>query len=578
MEAIAQLQQWLRDSAVDGFLLPHTDHHLNEYVPPAGERVRFLTNFTGSTSLFLLTQNRAVLFVDGRYTLQAKNEVCAPIEVLPWTIDSIKEVMHGLGEKPKIVYDSWLLSVHTREFWLQHLDLELQSLDVNPVDQHWMNRPLWPQHPAWVLEETYAGESSQSKIKRLQDWLKEHEASGTFLSDLMSIAWLMNVRGNDLAHTPVAFAWAYIPAEGQATLFLNSFTQDSAAVLQHVNLRPYEQFRNYLETLPKQSFVLDPEYTPQAVMDIINDKHDVSLVSHFCILEKAKKNAVEIAGFRQAHLCDGVAVCEAFAELEEQWQNHKKISEYDFGERLTYYRNQQPLNIGISFDPIVGFAANGAIVHYRPDANKCADIAGEGLLLVDSGGQYLCGTTDITRTLVFGAAPSEVKRDFTNVLKGHIAVAQARFPAHASNIGIALDSWARRALWQDGCDYSHGTGHGVGHCLNVHEGPYSLSPRASKLPLPLGCVLSNEPGLYREGKYGIRIESMVVVKASGCDGFYELETLTCVPIDTRLVDKTILTEDERSWLNRYHKWVYEQLYTRLSSRAQAWLTTAKQAI
>lgn len=578
MQPIAKLQQWLVDQALDGFLLTHTDHHLNEYVPPAGERVRFLTGFRGSTSLFLLTQNRALLFVDGRYTLQARQEVAGGIEVCSWTLEELKNQIQALGSSPKIAYDAWLVSVQTRNLWKQNLDVELMSLDVNPVDHMWQERPEWPENPAWSLDNHYAGEAAQSKLSRLQEWLQIQDLEGTFLSDLMSIAWLMNLRGHDLQHTPVASAWAFIPAVGKATLFLKNYDEPLRSSLNHVNIQAYENFRGFLEGLSPQRLLLDPEYTPQAVFDLLQDRHDITLAPHFCIDEKARKNAVEIAGFRQAHLYDGIAVCEAFAELEELWSQGIFLTEYEFGDMLTDYRRKQPQNLGTSFDPIVGFRHNGAIVHYHAQEGTCLRIAEDGLLLVDSGGQYLCGTTDITRTIALGEPSTQAKQDYTCVLKGHIAIAQARFPKNASQVGVVLDGYARKALWEKGLDYSHGTGHGVGHCLNVHEGPYSLSPRASRLPLPLGSVLSNEPGVYREGQYGIRIESLVVVIESSLQGFYEFETLTCVPLDTNLIHAEALSTDERRWLNDYHQSVYDRLHAHVSVRGKAWLQKATRAI
>lgn len=579
MTALKRLQEWLcQQSLCDGLLVPQSDPHLSEYVPPPAERIRFLTGFTGSAGMLMVGKKEAALFVDGRYELQAPQEVCEGVNVVPWTMENMKAFCCKLSlAQPVLGYDPWTISVANYQTYEEQLNVEFHVLNQNPVDEVWIDKPQWSYNSLWFLDEMYTGESLHAKVSRLQDWLKAKNVTGTFLSDLTNIAWLFNIRGSDLECTPVGFAWAYIPAEGSPTLFINQPIDGWSATLHYVDICAYDDVYTFLETIKGETILLDPDFTPFAVFHKLHQNNRIFEGQHFCSQEKAMKNATEIEGFHRAHFYDALAMCEAFSKLEHAWLTHQKITEYEFGELLTQERTKQPENIGISFPPIVGFCGNGAIIHYRPLEKQSKIIKGNGLLLVDSGGQYRWGTTDVTRTIAFGQPTNQQKHHYTLVLKAHIAVAQAIFP-EKSNAGSFVDSWARRELWKEGLDYAHGTGHGVGHCSNVHEGPYGLSPRARAVPIPVGCVLSNEPGFYVPQEYGIRIESLMFVKAHPKKGFQCFETLTLMPMDLNLIEKDLLTEGEVAWLNHYHGLVAQKLKNHLSPLARQWLEANTKAI
>lgn len=572
------LQNWLKGSGYDAFILNCSDHHLNEYVSSAGKGLAWLSGFQGSTGLAIIFQDKALLFVDGRYVLQAKNEVNKGFEVTDWTLTNIKEKLNALGKCPRVAYDAWTFShqfIHTLE---QQLGFDLLPLEQSPIDLLWKDRPAWPDHEPWILDKKYTGLSYQEKLQNLQRWLQNKNIESTLLTDLPCIAWLFNLRGSDLKHTPVSSAWSYIPAQKSPVLFLKKTLLSFQQAFPYIKILPYDDFASFIQTLSPQVITIDPEITPQAVYSLLLKKrHTVQLETHFCIQNKAIKNKTEIEGFRQAHLYDGIAMCEALARITEACVQNKTMTEHEVGQWLSSERLKQKDCIGLSFSPIVGFRENGAVIHYHPSETSSKIIQGDGLLLIDSGGQYKTGTTDVTRTIALGNPTEDQKNHYTLVLKGHIAVAKAVFSQNAP-AGIILDGFARQFLWQKGCDFAHGTGHGVGHCLNVHEGPYNLSPRARPTPIPARCVLSNEPGYYHEGHYGIRIESLVVVQQHITQNFLSLETLTLVPIDTTLIQRDWLTAEEISWLNQYHQKVSETIYPYLSAQGQVWLREATQPL
>jgi Xaa-Pro aminopeptidase len=585
-DRLRALREQLKADQLDGFVVPLTDEHMSEYVGSYAQRLAWLTGFEGSAGSAVVLPQEAAIFVDGRYTLQVRSQVDAN----HWSYQSVPEtsVADWLKEHaPKggrIGYDPWL---HSRD-WVKKASeslasrgAELVAVEQNPIDKVWADRPEASKAHLAVQPEKYTGRSSADKRQEIADWLTAQGADAAVLSALDSIAWAFNVRGQDVSRTPVALAFALVRSDGTADLFINP-EKISAEVRQHlgngVRLHDRNVFEAALGELKGQTVAVDPERAVAAIFEAL-DKAGAKIipVRDPTILPKAIKNAVEIAGQKSAQYRDGAAIARFLRWVEEEAPKGN-VDELRASDHLEALRREDPELRDLSFDSISGAGPNGAIVHYRSSEKTNRKLEMNSIYLIDSGGQYLDGTTDITRTVVIGEPTQEMRDRFTRVLKGHIAVATAIFPKGTR--GTQLDSFARRPLWEAGLDYAHGTGHGVGSFLSVHEGPQRISPAGSAQaggdePLQAGMILSNEPGYYKTGEYGIRIENLVLVVDKPVEGGEKetlgFETLTFAPIERRLVDVSMLDDAELKWLNDYHAEVLEKIGPRLEGEDKAWL-------
>ena len=580
---LTDLRRLLSDWGGDGFLIPRTNAHQSEYVAPCDERLRWLTGFTGSAGIAVALKDKAALFVDGRYTLQARNqidtnayEICSLADYPLWSWIK-KHLMRG----QKIYYDPWLHTLNEKiqaQKVCEDLGASFVCAPQNLIDKLWQDRPSPPDSPVQIHDIAYAGIPSEEKRKLVAKTLSEKQVDGAILSTLESIAWLLNIRGKDIPNMPAPQGFAMIWADTSMDLFM-SLSKISSDVKTHlgarVRLHETASLEDWLSGLKDKNILIDPSLTPLALIHQLEKCHLIHGADP-CALPKALKNPIEAQGAVQAHIQDGVAVTRFLAWLS---QNSKKgtLTEIDASDKLFSFRKQNPLFSGLSFDTISAAGPHGAIVHYHamPETNGTLEL--NSIYLVDSGGQYLNGTTDVTRTVAIGPPTLEQKDRFTRVLKGHIALASALFPMGTT--GSQLDILARYALWQAGLDYDHGTGHGVGSYLNVHEGPQRISKSPSTISLQPGMIISNEPGYYKTNAYGIRIESLVIVVEKGIPEGGErallgFETLTQVPIDLSLIDVEMLTAQERIWLNAYHAQVYKTLLPHLNAEEAKWLEEA----
>ncbi|WP_138379044.1 aminopeptidase P family protein [Luteithermobacter gelatinilyticus] len=582
------LRQVLREQGLAGFVIPHTDEHQSEYTPAYAERLAWLTGFTGSAGEAAITLSEGAIFVDGRYTLQVRQQVDShfftPLKLHEDPMEDWFAARVKTGER--IGYDPWL---HTRDWRarmsraLAEKGAELVPVAGNPIDALWQDRPAPSAAPAVPHPLAYAGEDSANKRQRLGADLRAKGAEVAVLTLLDSIAWLFNIRGQDVAHTPVVLSFALLYQDGRAKLFLDpaKVTPELQTHLgDGVELLSRDSFVSELVRLSGKKVLVDPRKTHAAVFDRLDDAGaEIITGDDPCILPKARKNSVELKGARSAHLRDAIAMCKFLYWLDREGPKGT-VDELTAANKLLRLRQEQPLFQDTSFDTISGAGPNGAIVHYRATPESNRPLQPDMLYLVDSGGQYLDGTTDITRTIVIGSPTEEQKDRFTRVLKGHIALAQARFPKGRS--GAHLDSLARKPLWDAGLDYDHGTGHGVGSYLGVHEGPQGISRLSFSTPLEEGMILSNEPGYYKPGEYGIRIENLVVVTESRIDEeerpMLTFETLTYVPIDTRLINEYMMSGAEITWLNIYHAKVRELIAPHLDGEEKAWLLKATESL
>lgn len=569
---LALLRSEIEREGLDGFLVPRADAHQGEYVAPCDARLAWLTGFTGSAGFCAALMDRAGVFVDGRYRTQVKSQVdSAHFTPVDWPETSLADWLgKALPEGGKIGYDPWL---HTRAEMekLAHCGVELVAVD-NLVDRIWADRPARPSGRIMDYPVALAGETAASKRKRIAADVKAAGAEAAVLTLPDSICWLLNIRGRDIERNPVVQAFAILHSDGRVDLF----TDPAKARESALEVQPREAFEPALKAL--QAVVrVDPDTAPVAVTDILQAAGvKVQHKSDPCILPKACKNASEIAGARTAHLRDGVAMANFLAWLDNA-APQGGLTEIDVVKKLEGFRRETNALRDISFETICGAGPNGAVMHYRVTTESNRDIRKGEMLLVDSGGQYLDGTTDITRTIAIGNVGNEEKACFTRVLQGMIAISRTRFPKGLA--GRDLDALARYPLWLAGLDYDHGTGHGVGAYLSVHEGPQRIS-RVSNVPLEAGMILSNEPGYYREGAFGIRVENLIVVQEApdlqGADDrdMMAFETLTYVPIDKRLIKAGMLSSGERDWLNAYHAQTLDMLSPLVSQETLDWLVQA----
>jgi len=584
VKRLTALRAALAALGVAGFIQPRADEHLGEYVPPSAERLAWLSGFTGSAGLAVVLADRAALFTDGRYTLQAAAETDPALwERCHITATPPQAWLAGHAPKDaRIGYDPWLIS---EEGLARFRDAGLAMAPIaNPIDPLWRDRPAPPSAPAMPHDLAFAGEPARAKCAAIASSLAERGAAAAVLSDPAAINWLLNIRGSDVPFTPIALGFALLHADGRAALFMaaEKLPPETRAWLgPEVQIAEPAALPDALAALAGQGVLVDPSASPVWFAETLRAAGaKIIAAPDPCLLPKACKNPTEQAGARAAHHRDGIALCRFLHHMSEQGRAESEISA---AEKLLSFRAVGKNFRGESFPAISAAGSHGAIIHYRVNAETDRTIGDNTLYLIDSGAQYLDGTTDVTRTLWSGpAAPPVSLRDrFTRVLKGHIALAALVFPQGLA--GLHLDAFARRALWQQGLDYDHGTGHGVGSYLSVHEGPAGISRAARPVPLAPGMILSNEPGFYAPGEYGIRLENLLFVQpAADLDGggkpFLRFETLTLAPFDRTLIDAAALTAEERAWLNAYHRHVAAELAPDLPLDARGWLEAACAAV
>jgi Xaa-Pro aminopeptidase len=581
---IAALRVELKRQNLAGFVVPRSDRYQNEYVPPSDERLRWLTGFTGSAGSAIVLADRAALFVDGRYTLQAREQIdTALVEIVP-IADTTPEawIEANVSAGATFGYDPWLHTSDGKERLAKACaaaGAKLVALAANPIDAIWRERPAPPCGTVVLHDIKFAGEAAGDKLKRIRDELIKAKADAIVVSDPHAVAWTFNIRGADVAHTPLVLASAIVPREGRPALYVDGRKLSNTvrnALEQLADVRSEDEFAGGLQALRGKTVKLDSATAADAVQTLINEGGcKIARGADPIAAMKAVKNATEIAGTRAAHLRDGAAVTRFLAWLAREAPGGK-LSEIDAVERLEDFRRDTGALKDISFPTISGAGPNGAIVHYRVTKTSNRRINPGELFLIDSGAQYQDGTTDITRTVAIGAPNAEMRERFTRVLKGHIAIARAIFPEGTT--GAQLDSFARAPLWLGGLDFDHGTGHGVGSYLSVHEGPARIS-KLGTVALKRGMILSNEPGYYKTGAYGIRIENLVLVvegpKAEGAEKTLNtFETLTVAPIDRTLIAPQLLDAGEAAWVDAYHTRVRTALTPLVDAPTAKWLATA----
>ena len=581
---VAALRAELKRRGLDGFLVPRADRQQNEYLPASEERLAWLTGFTGSAGFAIVLTERAAVFVDGRYTVQADAQIDKAVFAIEHLIDSPPDQWLTENLKPgmKVGYDAWLHTADQVEKFRQACiasGAELVAVDGNPIDALWRDRPAPPAGPVTLRDITLAGESAADKLKRIRVELAKLRADALVVSDPQNVAWTFNIRGSDIAHTPLALAFAVVPREGRPSLYVDNAKLDNAvrhALEEVADVRPPDALAGDLAACKDKAVRLDQASAADALARQVTEHGGKPARGADPItLMKAVKNHAEIVGMRNAHHRDGAAVTRFLAWLDREAPNGK-ITEIDAVAALESFRRETGRLKDISFPTIAGAGPNGAIVHYRVTRETNRALGMNELFLIDSGAQYEDGTTDITRTVAVGAPTEEMCDRFTRVLKGHIGIATALFPENTS--GAQLDPLARVALWQAGLDFDHGTGHGVGSYLSVHEGPARIS-KLGHVALRRGMILSNEPGYYKTAAYGIRIENLVLVIAApeppGAEKpLNAFETLTLAPIDRRLILTRMLTGKERTWVDSYHARVHKVIGPLVDAETRAWLEAA----
>lgn len=584
---VGRLREALLKANLDGYLIPRADEHQGEYVAPSSERLAWLTGFTGSAGAALVMKDRAILFVDGRYTLQAAEQT----DPSTFTVESLIEnppkdwIGQNAPKGARIGFDPWLHTIAELRALRKAAaarGVEMVPVDDNLVDSIWDDRPAPPLGPARIQPKEYAGELASAKLERMAETVREGSADCTVLTDPSSLAWAFNIRGQDVPHTPLALGFALIPGEGRPILFIDKRKLDretEAYLTQLADLKAPSTLDDVLAERAEggNAIGLDPVLVAERLRQVAEQAGgSIVDLGDPARLPRAIKNATELEGARAAHRRDGVAMVRFLSWLDRQ--NPGTVDEISAVRKLEESRAdtgqdlQMPLR-DISFDTISGAGPNGAIIHYRVTTKTNRTLGQNELYLVDSGAQYEDGTTDITRTVISGTPNDEMRERYTRVLKGLIALTTVRFPKGTR--GMDLDPFARHALWQAGLDYAHGTGHGVGSYLAVHEGPQRVAKTGTQA-LEAGMILSNEPGYYKPGGYGIRLENLIVVEpATAIEGgeidMHGFETLTLCPFDRRLIDTTLLSTQERAWLDAYHARVRDMLSPLLDGEALGWL-------
>ena len=582
---LVALREELARRKLAGFVVPRADQQQNEYVAPSEERLAWVCGFTGSAGLAIVLANRAALFVDGRYTLQASRQV----DPEAWTIEPLVEpppeswLAKHLRPGARLGFDPWLhtsMAVERMAAACTKAGAELIAVESNPIDAVWSDRPPLPLAPISVHGAQFAGEAEADKLDRIRAEIEKLGVEALVLSDSHAVAWTFNIRGGDVAHTPLPLSYALVPKAGRPTVFIDHRKLSNATrdhLERSADVRGPDALVPQLTALAQTgaSIALDSATAADALSRLINAAGGKAVRGNDPVgLLKAVKNATEIAGTRTAHRRDAVALSRFLAWVDREAPKGM-LTEIDAVEALETFRRETGRLKDVSFPTISGAGPNGAIVHYRVTRNSNRRIAPGDLLLIDSGAQYEDGTTDVTRTIAVGEPTAEMRDRFTRVLRGHIAIARAVFPDGTT--GAQLDTLARQFLWQAGIDFEHGTGHGVGSYLSVHEGPARIS-KLGTTPLKRGMILSNEPGYYKTDGYGIRIENLELVTTTEVTGAEKpmnaFETLTLAPIDRRLIEVAMLSEAERDWLNAYHARVRNEVRPHLEETDRLWLDSA----
>ncbi len=579
---LAALRALITASGYDGFLVPMADEYQSEYVPASAQRIAFLSGFTGSSGFIAVLRDKAAFFTDGRYTLQAATQI--PSEIFTVFDAAVKSPTDWLAENlqadTRLAYDPWLHTddgVTRLKKALAKSGAELVPVTENFVDAIWSERPQPPAEPIYAYDLAYTGQRSADKRAKMAAELAKNKWQAAIVTDTASVAWLLNVRGNDVPNTPLPLSFAILDDAGKVAWFVDP-AKISDGLTQHVgpdvSLKKPEEFAAALDALSGKTVRIDltesANWIAERLRQVgakIDNGEDPSALPRAC------KNPTELDGMRNAHRRDGASLSSFLAWLQQQPAG--SVTELQAEAKLAEFRSAHNLYRGPSFDTIAGAGAHGAIVHYRATESTNTKLEAGQLFLLDSGGQYLDGTTDVTRTVAIGKPSNEMRDRFTRVLKGHIALASIRFPEGTT--GAELDVLARQYLWNVGLDFNHGTGHGVGSYLGVHEGPQGISKR-NKVPLKPGMVVSNEPGFYKTGEYGIRIENLQTVvelpNLTENRKFYGFETLTLAPIDLHVIVPELMTAPEWEWLKAYHQRVYQALSPLVADEARGWLARA----
>lgn len=589
-ERLSAIRAFMAENNIDVFIIPSTDAHLSEYPPKYWESRKWISGFTGSAGTAVVAKDEAGVWTDSRYFIQAAEELKGTGFTLfkmgqAETPDMLDWVIEKAEKKGTVGIDGLVYAASDAILLKSKLDAKGISLktDADPFNAIRNDRPEIPTNKAFMLSDKVAGESVKDKIARINAEIKKKGADGIIIVTLDAVAWTFNLRGNDVEFNPVAVAYAYV-SEKETVLFIDEakLTDEMAAAYKAdgIKLMGYDKVFDYMSKLKKGTAVcVTGNKINYKLIQTIPASCSIIDVPSPVDLMKSVKNKNELKGFRNAMVKDGVALVKFYMWLEKAIPEGN-VTEVTIDEKLREYRSQQDLFVGESFSTIAGYAGNGAIVHYRAVPETCLTVKPEGLLLIDSGAQYKDGTTDITRTWAVGKVSAQMKTDYTNVLKGHIAIATAIYPEGTR--GSQLDILARKALWDNATTYWHGTGHGIGHFLNVHEGPQNIRLEENPTTLQPGMVTSNEPGVYRADEYGIRIENLIVTQpykqTKNFGAFYNFETITLCHIDTKPINKKLLTQDEIDWLNAYHKMVYDKLHKHLSKDEQKWLKNKTKAI
>ena len=587
-ERMHALRMTFPPNYIKAFIIPSTDPHLSEYVAPHWMSREWISGFTGSAGTVVVLMNEAGLWTDSRYFLQAAKElegsgITLYKEMLPETPSITKYLSQKLKPGESVSIDGKMFSVQQVEQMKEELAAYSLQVDLfgDPLKRIWKDRPSIPNSPAFVYDIEYAGKSCEEKVAAIRAELTKKGAYALFLSALDEIAWTLNLRGNDVHCNPVVVSYLlttqddviYFISPEKVTKEVNEYLKE-----QHVKLKNYDEVETYLNTFTGRNILIDPKKTNFAIYSAINPKCNIIRGESAVALLKAIRDEQEIAGIHAAMQRDGVALVKFLKWLEEAVPSGKE-TELSVDRKLHEFRAAQPLYMGESFDTIAGYKEHGAIVHYSATPESDVPLQPKGFLLLDSGAQYLDGTTDITRTIALGELTEEEKTDYTLILKGHIALAMAKFPVGTR--GAQLDVLARMPIWKYGMNFLHGTGHGVGHFLSVHEGPQSIRMNENPVVLQPGMVTSNEPGVYKAGSHGIRTENLTLVckDKEGMFGDYlKFETITLCPICKKGIVKEMLTNEEIEWLNNYHQIVYEKLSPNLNEEEKVWLQEATASI
>lgn len=573
----------MKSENIDALYVSGTDLHLCEYVAPRFRTREWITGFTGSAGTVILTKEETHLWVDSRYHIQAALQVeNTPIKLEKLGVEGVLDPFEWIAQQSSAIkalgIDKNSISIaayRNIEEITRKKGIKIVLLD-DYFDSIWLDRPLSPFSPVIEMKESIAGKSRKQKITTIQHALKAKGADATIISTLDDIAWITNLRGGDLPHTPVFFSYMVI-TQNEATLCTQRSRFDEALLKSlsiDMKIVEYESVGEIVSTMlaTSSSLYISPEQTTMSIYQLVEGRIGIVEGENISTALKAVKNEVEVEGMRRAHLLDGIALVKLFAHIAK---GEETLSEVSIAKKLEAFREEHDEYLSPSFSPIAGFGPHGAMEHYSATNESSSLLEGDSLLVLDTGGQYESGTTDVTRTLCFTEPSAGMKKDYTLVLKGNLALSAIRFPK--GTCGYQLDVLARQFLWQAGLLYSHGTGHGVGYRLNVHEGPHNISPKTIKVPLVPGMIMSNEPGLYRKGEYGIRLENLITVFEEGITPFgpfYAFEVLTLCPFDTRLIETNLMSEEEISMLNAYHGWVYSELKDHLPKEAKEWLERA----